>query len=380
MSQILEVKFLKTSDLKPNPRQPRLSFDKEKLEELAQSIRETGLVQPVIVRKSGQGYEIIAGERRWRSCKIAKLEKIPAIIKGVTDNRMLIESFIENLHREDLTSTERENAVYELWTQTKDGSHMNRPLDENKGGGDKKSEAYRFGKSPVSNSQVIWEFESTVALAKALGFDHAWVRALIEAKQFRERIDAGSFDTEPPTTLLQVTQGLDDKTRVKVIQQALNGESKRSSQSELRATVKVLKQAPASIKNAFQKGEISLEDATYAVERYEALQNKGVEIDEKKINTHTEELKRRRKHKNAQAELEQELDDEILKGEKESSSILVQDAGSDFLRELQEITAKLRSYDIATMMQVGEKNWSEAKKYFRTIREQAEKLLGQGLD
>ncbi len=69
------------NEIKPNAGQPRKTFDKDALRELADSIRENGLIQPIIVRKSGSVYEIVAGERRWRACRLAGLEKIPCIVR-----------------------------------------------------------------------------------------------------------------------------------------------------------------------------------------------------------------------------------------------------------------------------------------------------------
>src|SRR5215467_12121932 len=97
----------------PNPRQPRHSFDEDTLEELALSIREVGLLQPVVVRRVMPGrYELIMGERRWRACQRAGLEHIPAIVRGTTDDEMLREALMENLHREQLNPLD-EGAAYQ---------------------------------------------------------------------------------------------------------------------------------------------------------------------------------------------------------------------------------------------------------------------------
>jgi ParB family transcriptional regulator, chromosome partitioning protein len=90
----------------PNKKQPRKDFDKEALEELAQSIRSQGIIQPITVRKIDSGYEIIAGERRWRASQLAGLKEIPAIIKNVDDQKVMELALIENLQREDLNPLE----------------------------------------------------------------------------------------------------------------------------------------------------------------------------------------------------------------------------------------------------------------------------------
>lgn len=105
-----EVVELNLSELRPNPYQPRKVFDEEALNELASSIREHGVFQPIIVKKSIKGYDIIAGERRFRASKMAGLEKIPAIIRDFTDEQMMEIALLENLQREDLSAIEEANA------------------------------------------------------------------------------------------------------------------------------------------------------------------------------------------------------------------------------------------------------------------------------
>lgn len=90
----------------PSKYQPRQEFDRELLQELADSIRENGVIQPVILRGKGDRYELIAGERRWRASQLAGLQKIPAVIKSVTDERVLELALIENIQREDLNPLE----------------------------------------------------------------------------------------------------------------------------------------------------------------------------------------------------------------------------------------------------------------------------------
>jgi ParB family chromosome partitioning protein len=105
-----EIVELDLNDLRPNPYQPRKKFDEEALNELAESIKEHGVFQPIIVKKSIKGYEIVAGERRYRASKKLGLEKIPAIIKEFTDDEMMQISLLENLQRENLTSIEEAKA------------------------------------------------------------------------------------------------------------------------------------------------------------------------------------------------------------------------------------------------------------------------------
>ena len=100
----------------PNPLQPRLRFEIEKLDELAASIREKGILQPIVVRPTEIGYEIIAGERRWRACQRAAVHQIPAIVQDVSDQEMLELALIENIQRDDLSPIEEAQA-YQLMVE-----------------------------------------------------------------------------------------------------------------------------------------------------------------------------------------------------------------------------------------------------------------------
>lgn len=92
--------------IQPNPHQPRRRIDPEKIQELAASIREHGVVQPVILRKHDTGYQLVAGERRWRAAREAGLEKIPAVVRSLSEREMMEIALIENLQREDLNPLE----------------------------------------------------------------------------------------------------------------------------------------------------------------------------------------------------------------------------------------------------------------------------------
>ena len=109
--QIVELKI---DDLRSNPYQPRKTFDENALNELAESIKENGVFQPVIVRKAIKGYEIIAGERRCKASKMAGLETVPAIIRDLNDDQMALIALLENLQRENLNSIEEALAYKRL--------------------------------------------------------------------------------------------------------------------------------------------------------------------------------------------------------------------------------------------------------------------------
>jgi ParB family chromosome partitioning protein len=102
--------------IKPNPFQPRHQFREEALEELAQSIRANGIIQPIAVRKAGEDYQIIAGERRWRAAHLAKLAVVPVIIQDLPDDKLLEIALIENIQREDLNPIELAEAFERMVT------------------------------------------------------------------------------------------------------------------------------------------------------------------------------------------------------------------------------------------------------------------------
>ena len=101
------VSYINLSDIKPNPNQPRHDFDSTSLDELSNSIKEKGVITPITIRETDKGYELIAGERRWRAAKMAKLKSIPAYILNIhNDAEMMEVSLIENVQREDLNPIE----------------------------------------------------------------------------------------------------------------------------------------------------------------------------------------------------------------------------------------------------------------------------------
>ena len=115
----------------PNPRQPRKAFDPVPLAELARSIKASGMIQPVVVRRGPRGYQLIAGERRWRAARDAGLERIPAIVREATDAESLELALVENLLREDLNPMEEAEAYQKLlaeldWTQEQLGERVGR--------------------------------------------------------------------------------------------------------------------------------------------------------------------------------------------------------------------------------------------------------------
>ena len=105
---------LKINDISPNNGQPRKNFNDDSLNELAASIEENGVIQPILVQRKGEGYMIIAGERRWRAARIAGLSVIPAIVRELSDREVMEQALIENIQREDLNPIEEASAMQNL--------------------------------------------------------------------------------------------------------------------------------------------------------------------------------------------------------------------------------------------------------------------------
>ena len=143
------IRNLKIRDVEPNKEQPRVKFDEEALQDLASSIKEYGVIQPIIVTKEGDYYKIVAGERRWRASKLAGLTEIPAIVREYTEQRNREIALIENIQREDLNPVEKAKAIKEL-------------LDRYNLTQQKLSEMLGMGRSTITNSLRVLNLDPRV--------------------------------------------------------------------------------------------------------------------------------------------------------------------------------------------------------------------------
>ncbi|MEK4027451.1 MULTISPECIES: ParB/RepB/Spo0J family partition protein [Bacillaceae] len=205
------VKEIKLKELRPNPYQPRKIFNEETIEELKESIQEYGILQPIIARKSIKGYEIVVGERRYRAAKAAKLERVPVVVRKLSDEQMMEMALLENLQREDLTVLE-EAAAYQSLIEK-----LNLTQEEL---------ALKMGKSrshianhlrllslPVEVQQLINEGKLTMG--------HG--RALLGLKRKEQMIE---------TAKKTVAEGLNVRQLEKWIQQLNNNVSRETSSSK----------------------------------------------------------------------------------------------------------------------------------------------------
>ena len=108
------IVYIGLNDIRPNSSQPRKTFDQDALQELADSIKEHGVIQPVLLRPAAKGYELVAGERRWRAARLAGLKSIPAIVRELTERQNAFYALIENMQREDLNPIEEADGIIEI--------------------------------------------------------------------------------------------------------------------------------------------------------------------------------------------------------------------------------------------------------------------------
>ena len=108
------VQYISIHDIMPNANQPRKTFSEEKIEELSKSIKEHGIIQPIVVRRKGEKYEIVAGERRWRAARKAELGRVPCLIRELSDEQNMLIAIIENMQREDLNPVEEAEGLHQM--------------------------------------------------------------------------------------------------------------------------------------------------------------------------------------------------------------------------------------------------------------------------
>ena len=110
----MKIIEINTNEIKPNPHQPRKEFDKTRLQELAESIKKNGIINPINVSKTKDGYELVSGERRLLAHRLAKIKKIKAIVRELTKEENIAHTIVENIHRVDLSEWEKATSVRKL--------------------------------------------------------------------------------------------------------------------------------------------------------------------------------------------------------------------------------------------------------------------------
>ena len=259
---IIEINI---KDIIVNEGQPRKKFDNDALNELAESIKNYGIIQPIVVSKNNDKYEIIAGERRYRAAKIANLKKVPVIIKEYDEKTKSEIALIENIQREDLNILERANAYKEI-------------IDKYGISQEKLAEKIGKSRSSIANSIRILKFNDKIKkyiLENKLSEGHCKVLASISDKTLQEALAQKVVDKEISVRQLEeLVKGLKEKNKE-------NEKQKKKGKKEIwlediEEKFKNFFQTKVEIKHANNKGKIILEYySNDELERILELINRG---------------------------------------------------------------------------------------------------------
>jgi len=328
MEQITPTVILNLDSILPNKKQSRTVFDSDKLQELANSIREQG-------EKGPSRYEIIAGERRFRACKMVGLQTIPAIVKVSDETDSMIDSFLENAQREDLSPQEKENALISLWRTEK--------------------------------------FRTPRELDKALGYQSGYCGGIIEAREFREQYNIPSSIT---TTTIVSTRGLEPNVRKQLLLMVAKGEGKFGQVRAVRELKSVVERAPVRLVEKILNETIAVDEAEKTIKLYDKLEQQGVSLDPNVVIADIEEVKRQDALDVAHGRLMEDARVAVLTGRKKSVGLRIQDDGGNFVREVTDIASKIQRWGIPNLMTAGAQRWKIAVKYFQDIDSKMHFLLG----
>ena len=252
-SQIVELKIV---DVEPNKDQPRKEFDKEKLDELADSISKHGVIQPIIVTKQGSIYKIVAGERRWRASKQAGLKKIPAIIRNYDEIKIMEVALIENLQRENLNPVEEAlgyKSLMETFSLTQD----------------KISERVGKSRSAIANSLRLLNLPDKVLSMLEKGeISTGHAKVILSVSNKNEQIQIAELIFEKKMSVRETENYIKNKSKTK--------KSGTSVSSEVKMAIKEMENAfskylgtKVKIKDSNGKGKIEI--AYYSHDEFERL-------------------------------------------------------------------------------------------------------------
>ena len=252
-SQIVELKIV---DVEPNKDQPRKEFDKEKLDELADSISKHGVIQPIIVTKQGSIYQIVAGERRWRASKQAGLKKIPAIIRNYDEIKIMEVALIENLQRENLNPVEEAlgyKSLMETFSLTQD----------------KISERVGKSRSAIANSLRLLNLPDKVLSMLEKGeISTGHAKVILSVSNKNEQIQIAELIFEKKMSVRETENYIKNKSKTKKSGPAVSSEVKMAIKEMENAFSKYLG-TKVKIKDSNGKGKIEI--AYYSHDEFERL-------------------------------------------------------------------------------------------------------------
>lgn len=191
------------SDIIPNPLQPRKTFDADKLAELTESIKEHGVIQPLIVRKNGAKYEIVAGERRWRAAKTAKLKTVPVIVREYDNAKMAEIALVENIQRHDLNAIEEAEGIKRLM---------------NEFGFNQEQAAKKIGRSRTAVTNILRLLNLPASVREAVS------RETLTMGQVRPLLSLENAQEQEKLARIIAEQGLSARAVEEIIKKIKNGE------------------------------------------------------------------------------------------------------------------------------------------------------------
>lgn len=191
------------SDIIPNPLQPRKTFDADKLAELTESIKEHGVIQPLIVRKNGDKYEIVAGERRWRAAKTAKLKTVPVIVREYDNAKMAEIALVENIQRHDLNAIEEAEGIKRLM---------------NEFGFNQEQAAKKIGRSRTAVTNILRLLNLPATVREAVS------RETLTMGQVRPLLSLENAQEQEKLARIIAEQGLSARAVEEIVKKIKNGE------------------------------------------------------------------------------------------------------------------------------------------------------------
>ncbi len=253
------IEFIDINAIKPNTKQPRKIFQEDKIEELARSIEAYGIIQPILIRPSNTGYEIVAGERRWRAARKASLKQVPCIIRDLSEEQNLIISIIENMQRENLNPIEEADALNQMI------SHFGMTQEEvSKSVGKSRpyiSNALRLLKLPEMIQEMIVQGQLTNGHARAIaGIKDKERQKLIANRVVKEELSVRETELIANTA----NAGSIEKRTTKAKPRAKNREL-----TDIEESLKNILGTKVAINHGIRRGKIEIE--YYSREELERL-------------------------------------------------------------------------------------------------------------
>ena len=240
------VLFIDINDIKPNSTQPRQIFNEEKIDELAASINAHGVIQPILVKKSGKGFEIVAGERRWRAARKAGLKQVPGIVRELTKEEFMFASLIENIQRENLNPIEEAEAFQKICEEfgvTQEDVSLNvgksRPYITN---------ALRLLKLPEEIQKMVLEEKLT----------NGHARALVSVENAKKQIALAEKIVAEGLTVRE-TEKLVYETDAKKGRPAGNAKAKNTDITEIETELKDILGTKVTLKHSGKRGKLEIE-------------------------------------------------------------------------------------------------------------------------